>query len=303
MKKIYFLLFFLTIGVALFAQDASHFTGSLLWKVSGKDLKEPSYIMGTYHLFTESLVDEVTGLREAINVTKQVVGELDMQDMASAQMKMMQLSVLPAEESYKQLLSPGDYEKLDAGLKKIMGTGLDQLGALKPGMLLPMLTMILHKQVYPDYDPASFEGIDAYLQRMAREANKPVLGLETIDDQIHLMLDSQPQKWQMESLLCSIEHIEDAVEALKTMVDDYREGNLYKIYADQYHNENGYCLSFTLDFKEAMLGDRNNKWMEKLPAIMKDKSSLIVVGALHLAGEEGLLYQLNKKGYKVEAVK
>ncbi|GHT71951.1 hypothetical protein FACS189455_4730 [Bacteroidia bacterium] len=48
---------------------------------------------------------------------------------------------------------------------------------------------------------------------------------------------------------------------------------------------------------------RNDAWMKKLPGLMKDKSSFIAVGALHLVGEEGLLNQLEKAGYKVEAVK
>jgi uncharacterized protein YbaP (TraB family) len=42
--------------------------------------------------------------------------------------------------------------------------------------------------------------------------------------------------------------------------------------------------------------------MQKLPEIMKEKSSFIAVGALHLAGEEGLLNLLKEAGYTVEPV-
>ncbi|GAB6008029.1 TraB/GumN family protein [Dysgonomonas reticulitermitis] len=54
--------------------------------------------------------------------------------------------------------------------------------------------------------------------------------------------------------------------------------------------------------QNAINKDRNDKWLLKLPQIMKEKSNLIAVGALHLAGEEGLLYQLAKMGYKIQAV-
>ena len=49
--------------------------------------------------------------------------------------------------------------------------------------------------------------------------------------------------------------------------------------------------------------DRNVKWLEKLPAMMSEKSSFIAVGCLHLIGEGGLIEGLRKLGYKVEAVK
>jgi uncharacterized protein YbaP (TraB family) len=49
-----------------------------------------------------------------------------------------------------------------------------------------------------------------------------------------------------------------------------------------------------------LLDDRNNNWMKKLPALMKDKSQFIAVGALHLAGPVGLVYQLRKAGYTVK---
>ena len=55
--------------------------------------------------------------------------------------------------------------------------------------------------------------------------------------------------------------------------------------------------------KEKMLDDRNQAWLKKIPGLLKTNSNLIVVGAGHLPGKEGLLYQLAKMGYLVEPVK
>ena len=53
----------------------------LLYKISGKDLKSPSYIVGTYHLAPVSFVNAIEGIPDALTNTEQICGELDMEDM------------------------------------------------------------------------------------------------------------------------------------------------------------------------------------------------------------------------------
>lgn len=51
-----------------------------------------------------------------------------------------------------------------------------------------------------------------------------------------------------------------------------------------------------------LLDNRNLNWVQNMPTIMNDKSTLFAVGAGHLIGEKGLLNLLKKQGYTVEAV-
>jgi uncharacterized protein YbaP (TraB family) len=51
-----------------------------------------------------------------------------------------------------------------------------------------------------------------------------------------------------------------------------------------------------------LIKDRNNKWMKVLPGLMKESSQFVAVGALHLAGPDGLITQLQNSGYKVTPV-
>jgi uncharacterized protein YbaP (TraB family) len=53
---------------------------------------------------------------------------------------------------------------------------------------------------------------------------------------------------------------------------------------------------------EALVYGRNADWVEKIPSIVSDKSTLFVVGAAHLPGERGVIKLLEAKGYRVEAV-
>jgi uncharacterized protein YbaP (TraB family) len=51
--------------------------------------------------------------------------------------------------------------------------------------------------------------------------------------------------------------------------------------------------------QDYLVKDRNQKWMKVLPALMQSKPQFVAVGALHLAGEEGLVQQLRNIGYTV----
>lgn len=57
------------------------------------------------------------------------------------------------------------------------------------------------------------------------------------------------------------------------------------------------------EFMEALVDKRNAEWLQKLPSIMNDAPSFIAVGALHLAGDKGIIEGLRKAGYTVTPVK
>lgn len=284
------------------AQDKSKFTGSLLWKVSGKGLEKPSYILGTHHFAHISFFDSVAGFKNILETTDQVMGELLMSDQTAMQMKVQQAAMLPAGEAYDKLLSPEDYSELDSGLKSLFTVGLDQFGKMKPGMISMLYTITLYSKLYPEFNMMSHEAIDAYVQRIAAEKGKPVQGLESVDDQIYAIFDAEPLKDQAESLVCSIKNVEFNKKALDQLNQYYKASDLSGMYNLAFNNPEDPCRP-SLKQQYAINKERNDKWIKKLPQIMKDKSSLIAVGALHLAGEEGLLYQLAQMGYKVEVVK
>ena len=47
--------------------------------------------------------------------------------------------------------------------------------------------------------------------------------------------------------------------------------------------------------------ERNNAWMPQIEALLTtEEVEFVLVGALHLVGDDGLLAQLSAKGYRVE---
>ena len=58
-------------------------SAQLLYRISGRDLASPSYILGTYHLAPVSFVDSIPGLRRVMAECQQTYGELLTSQMAN----------------------------------------------------------------------------------------------------------------------------------------------------------------------------------------------------------------------------
>lgn len=273
----------------------------LLWKISDNNLEQPSYIFGTHHLVPLSFLDSIAGLEEAFEATEQAVGELDMNNMGEMQMQLMMASIMPDGESYQDLMNEEDRELLDETLKEYVGAGLDQFGQMKPAMLNTLLSVMMYKKFYPSDE----EGLsmDEYFHKEAKDRHHTTLGLESVQDQIDVLFDAQSIEKQAESLLCTIKNIDYGKKQMDKLMTAYHAQDLTamaKLFEED--DPDNPCPS-TQEEKDELNKERNIKWMKQLPDMMNDKPSFIAVGCLHLVGEDGLINQLRKEGYTVEAVK
>lgn len=302
-KALIAILLFIVTSIQLSAQEVKDYTGSLLWKVSGKDLAQPSYILGTHHLIDKSFLDSINGFTDAFDATQQIIGELDLSNTAGIQTKIQAVAMMPQDTTYQMLLNENDYASLDTNLTAFFGAGLNQLGNLRPAMLSNLYVLILYQKIFPEYNPQTHVLIDEHIQNKGRAENKKVIGLETADDQIYALFYSTPLDVQAQSLTCATGlNLDYYKEQLTDMNNKYIAGDLVGLYDLAYNDPNPICPVDEV-YKAALLKNRNDNWLKEMPQIMKTTPTLFAVGALHLAGEEGLLYQLAKRGYKVEAVK
>ncbi len=248
-----------------------------------------------------SFLDSIPGIKAAFEESEQTVGELDMSNMAEMQMMIMGEGMMPPEVTYESLLSPEDAALLDSMLRAVVGIGLEQLGQLKPAMLSNLISISLYQQYYPSV--ASAKNIDHYFQEEALKRSRPVMGLETPEDQIYVLLNSQSLERQSEMLICMVKYPELLKEQMDKMQTAYHAQDiqaLRKLYEEETPDDP--CPS-TEEEKNMLNSDRNRKWLDQLPSIMEEKSSFIAVGCLHLPGDDGLIEGLRKQGYSVEAVK
>lgn len=194
----------------------------LLYKISGKDLKAPSYIIGTHHLANVGFVEKIPGVKDALTNTEQVYGELKWEVMSNPDsLKVMQAAmVLPEGKTLKTVLSAEQYKKLDAAITQMMGVGLSnpqvaaQMGSMSPAALTTQLQVLMFMQKHMgEFDPSST--FDQYFQAQAKKNNEPTGGLETMAFQTELLYKGTPLKRQVEQLMCLLNNQEFNEEVME----------------------------------------------------------------------------------------
>lgn len=301
MKRLFF-----TIVLAVIAVTGTN--AQLLYKISGKDLAKPSYIVGTYHLAPASFVDSIPGANEAIAAVEQVCGELDMADMESmaADAKLMDAMMLPDGKSLPDILSEEEMAKLNAFMMETIGADLNnplisaQMGKMTPMAISTQLQVIMYMKMTPGFNPMAL--IDDYFQKVAKKEGKQTMGLETIEFQIETLYKGSSLERQTEQLMCMVENQEYNMMIMKSLTEAYFSQDMEAI-LEVTEEKVGTSCDTTPEEDEALIYGRNAAWADKMPAIMADKATLFVVGAAHLPGERGVLELMKGQGYTVEAVK
>ena len=280
----------------------------LLYKISGKDIKKPSYIVGTFHVAPASFVDSIPGLRAAMDESEQVCGELDMKDMMSPEgiKRMMDAMMLEDGKTLKDIFTADEMNRLNAYLRELLTIDLtnpmleQQMGKMSPAALAQQMTVLTYIKKNPGLNLQDL--IDNSFQKYAQEKQKPIIGLETLDFQINTLFKGKTIERQKELLLCIVDNPKYNEQMLDEMSKAYFALDINKLKELMDEKQNNQCDSTPAE-NDAIFGKRNRDWLTKMPAIMSAKSTLFHVGAGHLPGDEGVLKLLTNAGYTVEAVK
>ncbi len=296
------------VTLLLAATAAISANAQLLYRISGKELKKPSYIVGTFHLASAPYADKIAGSRQALDETEQVYGELKMEDMTNPDtlMVMQKSMMLPEGKTLKTVLSAEQYGKLDKVLTKYMGVGLSnpmveaQMGKLSPAALNTQLQILQYMTNHMgEFDPTST--IDQYFQTQAKNNNETVGGLETASYQMNVLFGSSIEK-QVEQLDCFLNHLDYYADVTERLAKAYYAQDIKTLNDVMNEKFDATCDPKPEDM-DALIYNRNTNWVKMMPGIMSEKPTLFVVGAGHLGGERGVLKLLEKNGYKIEAVK
>ncbi|RZK55893.1 MAG: TraB/GumN family protein [Pedobacter sp.] len=284
----YLFVLFLSFSISAYAQNKKA-TNTLLWEISGNGLSKPSYMFGTYHFAGKSFIDSMTVVNEKLKNANAIVGELVMDSTIAT--KLMPF-MLMKNNFLDKLLTPSEYKFVEEYFKKISGYELKMFNSMKPMAVQITIMGLTVPSTFSKENPA----IDEYFQAYAKTNNKPVYGLETTEDQGEILFGSTLER-QKELLLKSIKD-----EAKNKKIAD----DLYQSYIlqDLAKMESLFKVDDNTTQAEMakLLKNRNDKWMEKLPAMMQKESLFIAVGAGHLLGNDGLIKGLQAKGYSVKPV-
>ncbi|MGN0186407.1 MAG: TraB/GumN family protein [Paludibacteraceae bacterium] len=284
--------------VAFVLFTAAALNAQLLWEISGNGLSKKSYLFGTHHLVSVDFLDSIPGVFKAFDACRMVVGEVVVNDPTMLK-RITDGARMPTHTQMRSLFSETDYAKVDSALRVVLNMGLSDLALLKPAMISNLYMLAYYQQLFPR--ESNEWQLDSFFQQIAEQNNIPVMGLETVDDQIALLYNSQTLERQAFLLVGMVEQSDRAADEIVALNRLYRKGDLDGLLSLYENDTTKYAPTQQEMF--GMLGDRNDTWARTLPKLMNDQPCFIVVGALHLPGENGLIALLRKAGYKVKPVK
>ncbi len=292
---------------AVIIASVTYSQAQILYRISGKGLESPSYIVGTYHLAPSSFADSIPGMRQAVEQTNQVCGELDMMDAFKPEntAKLLKAQMLPEGTTLSSLLTAEQLERLNALLLDVMGSNLNdetfaaQMDKMTPAALSTTLSLQSYIKRTKSFNP--MELIDNYFQMLALQNGKAIKGFETVDFQMGILFGESLEK-QVNDLMCMVDHFEETDEMVNRITTAYFSQNLKQI-EDAMEEESKVECGTTDEDEDRLINNRNSNWLEMMPSMMTEQPTLFVVGAGHLCGEKGVLKLLEKAGYTVEGVK
>ena len=301
MKKV------ILLAVALIVGFATNIQAQILYRISGKGLESPSYIVGTYHLAPSSFADSIIGMSKAIAETNQVCGELDMMDAFKPEnaARMLKAQMLPEGETLSSLFTAEQLQRLNALLLEVMGSNLEdeafaaQIEKMTPVALSTNLTLIAFMKETPSFNP--MELIDNHFQTLALQNGKAVKGFETVDFQMEILFETPLDK-QASDLMCTVDNFEEGQRIAKSIITAYFTQNLQQI-EEVLEEESEMNCGTSEEDEEKLIYNRNRNWVDMMPEMMAEQPTLFAVGAAHLCGEKGVLKLLEEAGYTVEGVK
>ena len=267
----------------------------LLWKVSDGD--NHIYLLGSFHALKPADYPLAPSIGAAMADATTVVFELPPAELNSPDLsrRMTAAARLPAGQTLQDVLPDAVWQRLQ-DYCQARNLPVSQFRELEPWFVA--LVVGVDSLTRAGYDPKL--GLDRDLMARADRGHKVTLGLESADDQIR-MFEGMSANEQAQAL---VEALKDAGDTrqIDRLHELWREGNdklLYEEMAGDFREQ------FPALYQLMDVG-RNDAWLPKLRAMLDkehSRNALVVVGSLHLLGNEGLVARLRAAGYKVERVR
>ncbi len=274
------------LGLGLSLPVLSAGSHHILWEVKGNH--NTVYLLGSVHMLKPSDSELPSEAVHAYQQAKTLVMELDLSDPTALEgiAGEMEKGLLPEGQTLQTALGADLYARFS---KQADALGIDSslTARYQPWFAALMLEQVqLAKQ---GFDAGS--GVDIQLAQRAEADGKPIVGLETIDDQLGIFTHmTLPQ--QRDYMRSTLDETADATETAR-VVQAWEAGDtaaLEKLMREGSRDSPALYQQLTTD--------RNRRWLPKITQMLNsDGNYLVVVGALHLIGHDGVIDLLQRSGY------
>ena len=265
------------------------FAETSVWKVQ-KD-EATVYVGGTIHVLRPSDYPLPVEFEHAFQTSQIITFETDIRQMNSPKLahKMLMRLSYSDERTIKSEVSPETYALLSK-YATASGISLNFMRKAKPGMLMSALMLAELRKI-----GVSQQGIDLFFLNRTEKEGKLADFLETPEEQIEFLADMGVGNEEAfyQNMLRDFKNTQ---KLFATMIKHWRTGNS----EDLDLAVNQVMKAQSPKIFQSILVDRNNNWLPVIENYFETSEiEFVLVGAAHLIGEEGLIYQLKQKGYQV----
>jgi len=262
---------------------------SSVWVASST--KATVYLAGSFHMLRASDYPLPAEFFRAYNDSRKIIFEVPPGETESPEYmgKFLSMAIYNDGTTLKEHITTAAYAKAERFCKE-RNYPLEQYQFFKPTFLVMTLTVSEMNKIGADPQ----KGIDYFYKDKAMQDGKATGSLETVDQQLSL-LTSMDANLGNDQILESIEEHKQIGVMLGEYLAVWRKGDEAKM-------EELYIKDLKLYPKlyQTLIVDRNNKWVRNIEGYLNDSgNTMVVVGAAHLVGADGLVNLLRKRGYKV----
>lgn len=267
----------------------------LLYKISSKDNKQVSYLFASSSLVESPFLDSIPGVFKAYNQSETIICELYKKE-KEASNELDNAQIIYMKSSLKELLSKEQFHWADSLFKQETALSLLAMNRFKPFMASQLFVSSIQTKLFP-LSSNDVIDIQSYFPYMASINEKKIIGLSSTQE---ILLQNEKNRTiaqQLEAFL----HLLKSKDAIQYFYIDqkkaYMSQNLETIY-------NGYSQSslkyfqFQTQRKELLVN-----WTDSIINEINRTPCFIVLNAIYLTGEDGLIQQLKNRKIKITPIK
>jgi uncharacterized protein YbaP (TraB family) len=249
------------------------------------------YLLGSVHLLRAQdhplpqVIDDVYDDAETLYM------ELDMDDLDPLLMQstINRLGMLDEGTSLQDVMGVELYAEAKARAAEL-DLPLEMLERTEPWLAAITVEQLALSRI--GFNPSY--GVEMHLLRKATSDGKEILGFESVEQQL-AYLDGLSLDAQRDLLMQTLAESAAIQDLMDDLILAWRSGDIDYLERTLLEDVSGYP-----ELYDTIVASRNRLWVDTIDALLEQREDyLVVVGALHLVGEDGVPQLLEQRGVRI----
>lgn len=273
------------------ADDGGH--PLTLWEVTGQN--NSVFLLGSVHLLRPEDYPLPSAIDSAYADAEVLIMEVDMDDIdpVATQASFARYGLSQDGRTLRDLMGDELYEEAVTAAD-LISIPLEMLSKTEPWYAAMTVEIMMLNRM--GFNPAL--GVEMHMMSKATQDGKRIDGFETIEEQLQF-LDSMSLQAQRDMLMATLYESAELENVMDDLIEAWRHGDTEMLATGMLKD-----LEEHEELNKAIVTDRNARWVERIETLLDDEDDyLIIVGALHLVGPDGVPLQLEKNGYTIRQLR